>query len=54
MGFFLFKNHWVIAVEQFRKNSFSSGMLATLPLPPSLCYFYNTLYTFAQKIKFLE
>jgi len=40
-------------VEQlFRRNSFSSG---TLPLPPSLqtfCrYFYNTLDTFAPKIK---
>jgi len=40
------------------KKSFSSGMLAILPLPPSLqnffCYFYNALDSFASKIKGLS
>jgi len=38
-----------------KEKSDSSGMLATLPLPPSLqtCYFYNALGTFAPKIKSL-
>jgi len=31
MNFGGVKNHRVIAVEQFRKHSFSSGTLATLP-----------------------
>jgi len=39
---FLVKNHRVIAVEQFRKFSFSSDVLATLPLPPSLQTWFAT------------
>jgi len=34
--FFYVKNRRVITVGQFRKYSFTSGTLATLPLPPSL------------------
>jgi len=34
--FFFLGNCRVIAIERFRKNCFSSGMLATLPLAPSL------------------
>jgi len=36
---------WVIAVEPFRKNCFSSGMLATLRLPPSLQTVFTTSTT---------